>query len=124
MGEGTDGYDISTSRFAVEHKGTDKDFMSLQVTWIVKIFNAAKFLGKDPLLVLTFNNADDSDRDWVLMPRHVAERYDLAIPQPQLELKSVARVRPDDLRKLTIVSERLHIPWVVAKLSTFIEAST
>ena len=72
--------DIKTPDLHVEHKRTDNESMSIKKDWLVQVTEGAERVGKDPALVITF---EDPTRgkviDWILMPLDVAKRR-LGIP--------------------------------------------
>jgi hypothetical protein len=71
----TDQGDISTPIFHLEHKRTDNASMSLKKEWLDKVSDGAKRVGKDPGIVLTFEDpVKRKIEDWVLVPLAVAQR--------------------------------------------------
>ena len=73
----TDDGDLSTPEFHVEHKRTDKKSMSVKREWLEKVKEGARKFGKDPALVITFqepNKPYSEDEDWILLPLEVVRR--------------------------------------------------
>lgn len=71
----TDQGDISTPIFHLEHKRTDNASLSLKKEWLDKVSDGAKRVGKDPGIVITFEDpVKGKVEDWVLVPIGVAQR--------------------------------------------------
>jgi hypothetical protein len=73
----TDGGDVATPEFHVEQKTTKKASMSLKREWLGKVREGARKFGKDPAVVITFDDPNkpyDPPEDWILVPIDVARR--------------------------------------------------
>ena len=71
----TDQGDIRTPLFHVEHKRTVNASMSIKKEWLDKVSDGAKRSGKDPALVITFEDeVRKKNEDWILVPLDVAMR--------------------------------------------------
>lgn len=73
-GSSSEGYDISTPDFAVEHKRTGAKSISVRREWLKKISVRAKRSARHPAVVLTFETNNQQDvrvGDWVLLPLDV-----------------------------------------------------
>lgn len=63
--------DISAPTLHVEHKRTECESMSLKMEWLEKVSRGARAVGKDPALVLTFEEAKSFPMDWCMVPLDV-----------------------------------------------------
>lgn len=75
--QSTDDGDVATPEFHVEHKRTDNKSMSIKKEWLEKVREGAKKFGKDPALVITFEEPTKPSvppEDWILIPLDVARR--------------------------------------------------
>lgn len=71
----TDQGDIRTPIFHLEHKRTDNASMSLKKEWLEKVTDGAHRAGKDPGIVITFEDTTTGKvEDWVMVPMAVARR--------------------------------------------------
>lgn len=73
----TDDGDITTPVFHVEHKRTDNKSMGVKKEWLDKVREGARKFGKDPALVITFEEPSKPSvppEDWILIPLDVARR--------------------------------------------------
>ena len=73
----TEDGDIATPEFHVEHKGTKKKSLSVKREWLDKVREGARKFGKDPALVLTFDDPAKPHKppeDWICLPVEVAQR--------------------------------------------------
>jgi Holliday junction resolvase len=73
----TDDGDVATPEFHVEQKTTRKASMSLKREWLRKVKEGARKFGKDPAVVITFDDSTkpyEPPEDWILMPVEVAQR--------------------------------------------------
>jgi len=74
---GTDDGDVATPEFHIEHKRTDNKSMSIKREWLDKVKEGARKFGKDPAVVLTFEDPHkpfEKPEDWIMMPISVAQR--------------------------------------------------
>ena len=77
----TDGGDIITDAFYLEHKRTDKKSLSVKREWLQKISQAALMKSRDPGVILTFEDTratgglgSKRNEDWALIPMSVLQR--------------------------------------------------
>jgi hypothetical protein len=70
----TEGGDVAVKEFHFENKRTINKSMSVQRAWLLGITEAARQAGKDPGLILTFENGRKPPEDWVALPLDVFER--------------------------------------------------
>lgn len=70
----TEGGDVSTKDFHIENKRTDKKSMGIKREWLTEVREAAKRAGKDPALIITFEDGRKAPEDWVAVPIEVFER--------------------------------------------------
>lgn len=73
----TDDGDVATPEFHVEQKSTQKKSISVKREWLDKVREGARKFGKDPALVLTFddpNKPAQPPEDWICVPLEVAQR--------------------------------------------------
>jgi len=66
--------DLSCREFHIEHKRTETDTMSIKREWVRKVSEGARFAGKDPAVIVTFEKRGMPEEDWVLVPIAVFER--------------------------------------------------
>lgn len=62
----TQGADISTKSFWIEHKRTERESLSIKLSWLDKVSDGARAKAKDPMLLVTFDRKGHSE-DWVLV---------------------------------------------------------
>lgn len=74
---------MTSRELHVEHKGTVKGSLSVKLGWLERVTEEARARGRDPALVLTFEEAGSrpdiprglqAPRDWMLLPLSVAQR--------------------------------------------------
>jgi hypothetical protein len=73
----TEDGDVTTPEFQIEHKRTDKKSMSIKREYLDKVKAGAKKFGKDPAVVITFQEPTKpfvEDEDWIMVPLEVARR--------------------------------------------------
>lgn len=66
--------DIKTPEFMFEHKRTIAESMSVKKEWLLKVAEGARRSGKDPGLIVTFEQAPEKPIEWVMIPLDVLER--------------------------------------------------
>lgn len=65
-----DGVEAHTFAFLVECKRTEKQSLSLKVSWLDKITREAKVQpGRSPAIALQVENTKDAEADWIAVPR-------------------------------------------------------
>jgi hypothetical protein len=78
----TDGGDVDTPELYVEHKRTEHASVSVKLSWLEQITEAAQLRHKAPAVVLTFTggqvrldkpSSDRCSRDWVMLPLEVVQ---------------------------------------------------
>ena len=73
----TDDGDLGTPEFHIEAKRTDKKSMGVKKEWLDKVRDGARKFGKDPALILTFeepNKPSVPPDDWICIPLDVLKR--------------------------------------------------
>lgn len=72
----TEGGDIVSTDFLIEHKRCEPHVKSIGVKreWLSKVTSGAKKKMKFPAMVLTFENPEGHEEDWMLIPMSVATR--------------------------------------------------
>lgn len=73
----TAGGDLKSDSFLYEHKGVEKATQSIGVTRarLQKVCEGAKKAMKIPAMLLTFEDAQGHDSEWVLLPLSVAKSF-------------------------------------------------
>lgn len=70
----TEGGDVAVRDFHFENKRTVKKSMGIQRDWLRGVQDAAKRMGKDPGLIITFEDGRKDPEDWVAVPIAIFER--------------------------------------------------
>ncbi len=70
----TEGADIKTKRFSIEHKRTEKKSMVVEHSWLLKIRASARASLRMPAVIITFEEKTEEPDDWVLIPKEVFQR--------------------------------------------------
>lgn len=70
----TEGADVNTKRFSIEHKFTGKKSLSLKKEWLDKIRETARIASKMPAVIVTFDAPRGPPEDWVLIPKEIFQR--------------------------------------------------
>lgn len=72
----TDGGDLVTLDFLVEHKRVEPHVKSVSIRrdWLTKVTEGANRKMKEPAMVITFEKAQGHESDWMLLPLSLAER--------------------------------------------------
>jgi hypothetical protein len=70
----TAGGDVVTSEFLLECKLTRSSSITIKRSWLDKVRDGARRLGKDPGLVITFERHLEPPEDWIFVPLAVAKR--------------------------------------------------
>ncbi len=73
-GSRTMGRDISTDKFLIEHKNTQKESISIKKEWLLGIKASAHAAMKDPMLIFTFQTGTQPPEDWAAIPLTVLKR--------------------------------------------------
>lgn len=60
--------DVSTPEWAIEHKRTDKESMSVKKEWLKEVSDWASRSGKSPAVVMTFDAPGNKPYDWAIIP--------------------------------------------------------
>jgi hypothetical protein len=78
----TAGGDLGTKDLLVEHKRAEPETKSIGVKreWLQKVTEGAKRCMKDPAMVLTFEDSNGFEQDWMLLPLSVAKRL-MVLPE-------------------------------------------
>lgn len=67
----TAGADVTTDLLLMQHKGTEKDSMSIKRDWLYEVSVEAARRSKYPALVILFETETRVDNEWVAVPRKV-----------------------------------------------------
>lgn len=62
------GADLSTKELHIEHKRTERGSLSVQREWLRTTSEEARRRGKDPALILMFENEKEMPEEWIMMP--------------------------------------------------------
>jgi len=67
----TAGADVTSELLLMQHKGTERNSLSIQREWLFEITTEAARRSKYPALVITFDAETRVDNEWVAVPRKV-----------------------------------------------------
>ncbi len=67
----TAGADVTSDLLLMQHKGTEKDSMSIKRDWLYELSVEAARRSKYPALVILFETEKRVDNEWVAVPRKV-----------------------------------------------------
>lgn len=67
----TAGADVTSDLLLMQHKGTERNSLSIQREWLFEVTTEAARRSKYPALVITFDAETRVDNEWVAVPRKV-----------------------------------------------------